>query len=99
MQKLRKSAGLKVDDKVTMCSVTPKDHNLDKTITKFSDYIQRPLSTTPKFSLKKFCKVYKKKGWVSGLLEINQLETEEKVIPNSLPWRFFRNSLTLLNKS
>jgi len=61
VQKLRKSAGLKVDDKVTMYyTVTPEDHNLAKIITKFSDYIQtssktpvRPLKTPPKSSLKK----------------------------------------------
>merc|ERR1719187_397595 len=61
VQKLRKSAGLKVDDKVTMYyTVTPQDHNLTKIITKFSDYIQtssktpvRPLSTEPKSHLKK----------------------------------------------
>ena len=56
VQKLRKSAGLKVNDKVTMYyTVTPKDHNLAKIITKFSDYIQtssktpvRPLPSLPK---------------------------------------------------
>jgi len=61
VQKLRKSAGLKVDDKVTMYyTVIPEDHNLAKIITKFSDYIQtssktpvRPLTTPPKSSLKK----------------------------------------------
>jgi len=61
VQKLRKSAGLKVDDKVTMYyTVTPQDHNLAKIITKFSDYIQtssktpvRPLKTDPKTSLKR----------------------------------------------
>merc|ERR1719290_697942 len=61
VQKLRKSAGLKVDDKVTMFyTVTPQDHNLAKIITKFSDYIQtssktpvRPLKTDPKTSLKR----------------------------------------------
>jgi len=61
VQKLRKSAGLKVDDKVTMYyKVTPQDHNLSKIITKFSDYIQtssktpiRPMTTDPKTSLKK----------------------------------------------
>jgi len=61
VQKLRKSAGLKVDDKVTMYyTVTPQDHNLAKIITKFSDYIQsssktpvRSLKTEPKTSLKK----------------------------------------------
>jgi len=60
VQKLRKSAGLKVDDKVTMYyTVTPKDHNLAKIITKFSDYIQtssktpvRPLTAPPKSSIK-----------------------------------------------
>ena len=58
VQKLRKSAGLKVDDKVTMYyTVTPKDHNLAKIITKFSYYIQTssktPSETSPKSSLKK----------------------------------------------
>merc|ERR1719481_2480556 len=61
VQKLRKSAGLKVDDKVTMYyTVTPQDHNLAKIITKFSDYILsssktpvRSLKTEPKTSLKK----------------------------------------------
>ena len=61
VQKLRKSAGLKVDDRVTMYyTVTPQDHNLAKIITKFSDYIQtssktpvRPLKTDPKTSLKR----------------------------------------------
>ena len=37
VQKLRKSAGLKVDYNVTMYyTATPKDHNLAKIITKFS---------------------------------------------------------------
>ena len=58
VQKLRKSAGLKVNDKVTMYyTVTPKDHNLAKIITKFSYYIQTssktPSETSPKSSLKK----------------------------------------------
>jgi len=61
VQKLRKSAGLKVDDKVTMFyTVTPSDHSLANIITKFSDYIQtssktpiRSLTTLPKSSLKK----------------------------------------------
>jgi len=61
VQKLRKSAGLKVDDKVTMYfTVTPKEHSLAKIITKFSDYIQtssktpvRPQISAPKTSLKK----------------------------------------------
>ena len=58
VQKLRKSAGLKVNDKVTMYyTVTPKDHNLAKIITKFSYYIQTssktPSETSPKSSQKK----------------------------------------------
>merc|ERR1712241_538711 len=41
VQKLRKSAGLKVDDQVTMLySVTPATHHLASVIKKFSDYIQ-----------------------------------------------------------
>ena len=41
VQKLRKSARLQVDDKVTMYfKVTPKEHSLAKIIAKFSDYIQ-----------------------------------------------------------
>merc|ERR1719186_1510380 len=63
VQKLRKSAGLKVDDKVTMFyTVTPSDHSLASIITKFSDYIQtssktpiRSLTTPPKSSLKNEC--------------------------------------------
>ena len=61
VQKLRKSAGLEVDDKVTMYfTVTPKEHSLAKIITKFSDYIQtssktpvRPQVSAPMTSLKK----------------------------------------------
>jgi len=60
VQKLRKSAGLKVDDQVTMFyTVTPKDHSLASIITKYSEYIQtssktpvRLLTTPPKSSLK-----------------------------------------------
>jgi len=51
IQKLRKSAGLKVDDQVIMkYSVTPKDHYLAGVITKFSEYIQTS-SKTPLESL------------------------------------------------
>lgn len=47
IQKLRKSSGLKVDDKVTMYySITPKDHKLTKIVSKFSDYIETS-SRTP----------------------------------------------------
>ena len=61
VQKLRKSAGLEVDDKVTMYfTVTPKEHSLAKIITKFSDYIQtssktpvRPQVSAPMTYLKK----------------------------------------------
>jgi len=46
VQKLRKSAGLKVDDQVTMMyTVTPADHHLAKVITKFSEYIQTSSKT------------------------------------------------------
>merc|ERR1711874_547976 len=63
VQKLRKSAGLKVDDQVTMMySVTPNDHYLADVITKFSDYIQTSSKTPlklqtsePKQSIKKEC--------------------------------------------
>merc|ERR1719228_2535939 len=46
VQKLRKSAGLKVDDQVTiMYTVTPSDHYLAGVITKFSEYIQTSSKT------------------------------------------------------
>merc|ERR1711963_252473 len=46
VQKLRKSAGLKVDDQVTMMyDVSPADHHLAKVITKFSEYIQTSSKT------------------------------------------------------
>ena len=46
VQKLRKAAGLKVDDEVTMFyTVTPKDHHLAAVITKFSEYIQSSSKT------------------------------------------------------
>jgi len=46
IQKLRKSSGLKVDDKVTMYySITPKDHKLTKIVNKFSDYIETSSKT------------------------------------------------------
>merc|ERR1712079_10446 len=61
VQKLRKSAGLKVDDQVTMLyNVSPKDHYLDGVITKFSDYIQtssktplKMMTSQPKDCIKK----------------------------------------------
>merc|ERR1712059_71419 len=60
VQKLRKSAGLKVSDKVTMFyTVEPADHSLSGIITKHMDYIQtssktplRPLETHPSKTLK-----------------------------------------------
>merc|ERR1712232_1247122 len=46
VQKLRKSAGLKVDDQVTMLySVSPASHHLASVIKKFSDYIQTSSKT------------------------------------------------------
>merc|ERR1719420_1139889 len=46
IQKLRKSAGLKVDDQVRLVySVTPSDHHLATVIKKFSDYIQTSSKT------------------------------------------------------
>ena len=46
VQKLRKSAGLKVDDQVTLLySVSPADHHLAAVITKFSEYIQNSSKT------------------------------------------------------
>merc|ERR1711884_232818 len=46
IQKLRKSAGLKVDDQVRLVySVTPSDHHLATVIQKFSDYIQTSSKT------------------------------------------------------
>jgi isoleucyl-tRNA synthetase len=46
VQKLRKSAGLKVDDQVTMLyTVSPASHHLASVIKKFSDYIQTSSKT------------------------------------------------------
>merc|ERR1712012_1418672 len=61
VQKLRKAAGLKVDDQVTMMyTVSPEDHYLAGVISKFSDYIQtssktplKLLTSAPKQSIKK----------------------------------------------
>merc|ERR1712107_541473 len=61
IQKLRKSAGLKVDDQVTMMyDVSPKDHYLAGVITKFSEYIQtssktplKMMTSQPKDCIKK----------------------------------------------
>jgi len=61
IQKLRKSAGLKVDDQVRLVySVTPSDHHLATVIKKFSDYIQTSsktplelLTSPPKDCIKK----------------------------------------------
>merc|ERR1712066_527125 len=61
VQKLRKSAGLKVDDQVRLLySVTPADHHLATVIKKFSDYIQtssktpvQPLTSQPSHCIKR----------------------------------------------
>merc|ERR1712079_952271 len=46
VQKLRKSAGLKVADKVTMLyTVTPEDHSLNRIIKEHLDYIQTSSKT------------------------------------------------------
>jgi len=74
VQKLRKSAGLKVDDQVTMMyNVSPKDHYLAGVITKFSEYIQtssktplKLMTSQPKDCIKK--ESYELKG---AKLELN----------------------------
>jgi len=68
VQKLRKAAGLKVDDCVTMYyTISPSDHNLAKIIAKFKEYIQtssrtpiEPFKTTSKTIIKK--ETYELKG-------------------------------------
>jgi len=55
IQKLRKSSGLKVSDKVTMFfTISPANHNLSKIVSEYLDYIQsssktplRPLPSSP----------------------------------------------------
>merc|ERR1712079_334408 len=59
VQKLRKSAGLKVADKVTMLyTVTPEDHSLNRIIKEHLDYIQTSSITCPiKFLVKRGVRV------------------------------------------
>ena len=64
VQKLRKSAGLKVDDQVVMqYTVTPKDHYLASVITKFSDYIQTSSKTPLQLQTSQAAKVLKSESY------------------------------------
>ena len=80
VQKLRKSAGLKVDDQVTMLyTVTPKDHYLAGVITKFSDYIQTS-SKTPLKILSQPTTCIKKESY-----ELKGAKLELQVTPGGSP--------------
>merc|ERR1719189_3498439 len=80
VQKLRKSAGLKVDDQVTMLySVTPKDHYLAGVISKFSDYIQTS-SKTPLKILSQPTTCIKKESY-----ELKGAKLELQVTPGGSP--------------
>jgi len=81
VQKLRKSAGLKVDDQVTMMyDVSPKDHYLAGVITKFSEYIQTSSKTPLKLMTSQPKDCIKKESY-----ELKGAKLELHVTPGGSP--------------
>ena len=92
VQKLRKSAGLKVDDQVVMqFTVSPKDHYLANVITKFSDYIQTSSKTPLQLKTSQSSKVLKSENY-----DLKGAKLELSVVPGD---NFSPSSSTSSSKS